>query len=491
MGTRILDQGDTTPSLVLRSSRLSIEKGPDAGILVSKQGSVLLSDPGIARSALREVRTRTGVVKGKVRYLSPEQATCSSVDPRTDLYAVGLLLFELLTGESFVQGESEPELLRASEAPAFRAPSASRELDRRLDGIVELALARFPEERYQSASAFLSALEEVLVDAHHDVESPSLESMVEEVLEAKATHRDDVPLVALEDVQERREAACTMRLASAVGSRSAPRQRNVLPWILLAVTIIGGGIAAWLWQGPDDGDGRRTMLTDAGPARQVDAVPDEFLLDTDLGAVDPSFDEPNAAEAGESPSRERDSGVSKSPPAIVVGKSRPTAVTAKTGKTGVEAQGAQGVKRQTDAGSTSETTAQRAALKGRLLALRSGLGQRGILVEDLPAAQREAVASSQRRLAGADDSQLDEVAASVAQLERALPGLQVDAEFVRRKLDRVGARIRQAKNRGVETSRFEDLVSIALQGFADGRYDATNRRLNEIIRLLGRAESQQ
>ncbi len=92
-------------------------------ILISRDGDVRLGDFGIARSSLRDARTRTGVIKGKLRYVAPEQVTGSAIDARTDLYSLGVVAFELLTGEPYLVGDSEIALLRAAEDPTPRALS--------------------------------------------------------------------------------------------------------------------------------------------------------------------------------------------------------------------------------------------------------------------------------------------------------------------------------------------------------------------------------
>lgn len=126
-------------------------------ILVSREGDVKLVDFGIARSALRDQRTRTGLVKGKLQYLSPEQATGSEVDARTDVYAAGLVLYEMIAGAPFLRGESDVDVLRAAEAPSYVSPPCDA-LDAGLDRVLRRALARFPEERFASAKAFRAAL---------------------------------------------------------------------------------------------------------------------------------------------------------------------------------------------------------------------------------------------------------------------------------------------------------------------------------------------
>ena len=125
-------------------------------IMFDADGSVKLGDFGIARSRLAN-RTRTGMIKGKLGYLAPEQVTQSAVDARTDLYQVGLVLFEMLCGVPYFGEMSELDLLRAAEAPEVKQPS-SFGAPVALDAIVAKALKRFPEERYASADAFAREL---------------------------------------------------------------------------------------------------------------------------------------------------------------------------------------------------------------------------------------------------------------------------------------------------------------------------------------------
>lgn len=122
---------------------------PDNAI-VDRNGNVSLIDLGIAKSALRSGRTKTGVVRGKVAYAAPELVTGSMVDARADLYSAAVVLFELATGAAYLDGETEVALLRKAEEPPLRLPS-SLGADARLDGPLGRALARFPEERFATA----------------------------------------------------------------------------------------------------------------------------------------------------------------------------------------------------------------------------------------------------------------------------------------------------------------------------------------------------
>lgn len=121
-------------------------------IMFDREGRVKLGDFGIA-SSRGAARTRTGMIKGKLGYLAPEQVTQSRLDARTDLFQLALVLFEMLCGAPYFDGLSELELLRAAEAPVSKRASAHG-APPVLDAVLQRALQRFPEERYASADAF-------------------------------------------------------------------------------------------------------------------------------------------------------------------------------------------------------------------------------------------------------------------------------------------------------------------------------------------------
>jgi serine/threonine protein kinase len=128
-------------------------------ILVSWNGEVKLTDFGLAKATMNLESTDPGVVKGKFSYLAPEAAHGRPVDARADIFAVGILAYEMLTGRRLFLGETDyqtVELVRRAQIPSMRAlnPLVSEELE----GIVGKALAREPEERYQTANEFADDL---------------------------------------------------------------------------------------------------------------------------------------------------------------------------------------------------------------------------------------------------------------------------------------------------------------------------------------------
>lgn len=126
-------------------------------VLVSFQGEVKLLDFGVAKAALgARPETRAGIIKGKFRYMSPEQAWGEKLDGRSDVFSVGLCLYEMLTGHPAYEddGDMQKTLVRMRDAK-FTPPSRLRpEVDQKLEGIVMRVLARERDDRYPTAHAF-------------------------------------------------------------------------------------------------------------------------------------------------------------------------------------------------------------------------------------------------------------------------------------------------------------------------------------------------
>src|SRR4249919_1285122 len=120
-------------------------------VLVDREGRVKVADFGIARAGASEM-TEAGSIIGTAQYLSPEQAKGASVDQTSDLYSVGVVLYELLTGVVPFSGDTPVEIAMKHLSTVPEPPSAKRaDVPRDLDMVVMRALAKDPSERYQSA----------------------------------------------------------------------------------------------------------------------------------------------------------------------------------------------------------------------------------------------------------------------------------------------------------------------------------------------------
>ncbi|HLT28580.1 MAG TPA: protein kinase [Myxococcaceae bacterium] len=132
-------------------------------ILLSYDGEVKVIDFGIAKAAGWGTNTQTGVLKGKFGYMSPEQVLGQKIDRRSDVFALGVCLYELLTGERLFQGESDFSVLeKVANVDVQLARPSLQGLPAELSRIVTRALARSPEERYPFASDLADDLERYL-----------------------------------------------------------------------------------------------------------------------------------------------------------------------------------------------------------------------------------------------------------------------------------------------------------------------------------------
>jgi serine/threonine protein kinase len=132
-------------------------------ILISFDGSVKLVDFGIAKAADQATMTKSGAIKGKFAYMAPEQAAGKPLDARADLFAIGLVLYELLTGVRPLKRESELGTLQAALECKIEPPSKVADMPADLDPVVMAALAKSADDRYRDARQFQVALEDVLV----------------------------------------------------------------------------------------------------------------------------------------------------------------------------------------------------------------------------------------------------------------------------------------------------------------------------------------
>jgi TonB family protein len=132
-------------------------------VLFSFDGDVKLCDFGIAKAASKASQTRAGALKGKLQYMSPEQAWGKNIDHRSDIFSLGLVLYEMLTSQKVFAGDSELSVLEQVRDPIIAAPSSHNpEIDPEIDRIVFKALHADREERYQSALELHNDLERVL-----------------------------------------------------------------------------------------------------------------------------------------------------------------------------------------------------------------------------------------------------------------------------------------------------------------------------------------
>src|SRR5450432_1553039 len=130
-------------------------------LLIGYEGEVKLIDFGIAKAAGKASKTQAGILKGKFGYMSPEQVRGLPIDRRSDIFSMGIVMYELLTNERLFVGESDFSTLEKVRNVEIMPPSSyNKKIPTELERIVLKVLAKDPEDRYQNA-----------IDLHDDLQA--------------------------------------------------------------------------------------------------------------------------------------------------------------------------------------------------------------------------------------------------------------------------------------------------------------------------------
>lgn len=155
-------------------------------ILISKRGEVKVTDFGLAKASTQLEKTDPGVVKGKFSYLSPEAAMGEPVDMKTDVYALGIVLWEMLAGRRLYLGETDYQTVKLVQQS--NVPSLARinpEVDGELERVILKSLERDPTKRYQNARDFLDGLAGYLFSRQLKVTAFDVANLVKWVVDSK------------------------------------------------------------------------------------------------------------------------------------------------------------------------------------------------------------------------------------------------------------------------------------------------------------------
>jgi serine/threonine protein kinase len=151
-------------------------------VLITRHGEVKIVDFGLAKANSQLERSEPGIIKGKFSYLSPEAAKGLPVDGRTDIFAVGIILWELLAGRRLFMGESDLETVRmvqSARVPSLR--EINRNVSPELERVLMKSLTEDPAERYQRARDFGTALNQLLFKMGRSVSSFDIAELVDPI----------------------------------------------------------------------------------------------------------------------------------------------------------------------------------------------------------------------------------------------------------------------------------------------------------------------
>ena len=214
-------------------------------VLVDGEGRVKVTDFGIARAGASQM-TEAGSIVGTAQYLSPEQARGGDVDQRSDLYSLGVLMYEMLTGEVPFNGDTPVEIAMKHLSRTPEPPSTKRrDVPRELDMVVMRSLAKDPDDRYQSADEMEADLDRV---ARGVGVAPQTEGTATQIMRSPLA--GPIAATAATMITPPRRAP-----GGAVSPPVPPsvyydldepiHRRPVWPWIAALLFVIGAGIGGW------------------------------------------------------------------------------------------------------------------------------------------------------------------------------------------------------------------------------------------------------
>lgn len=174
-------------------------------IMITKRGEVKVADFGLAKASTQLEKTDPGVVKGKFSYLSPEAATGQDVDARADVFALGIVLWEMVAGRRLFLAESDYQTVKmVAQADVPSLQGVIPEADAAFEAVLGKALARDPNDRYQSARELGDALAGYLFHHQLKVTSYDIANLITSVVadREKSKKKSDEPSIIDRLIQE-------------------------------------------------------------------------------------------------------------------------------------------------------------------------------------------------------------------------------------------------------------------------------------------------
>ena len=204
-------------------------------VMADADGRLKVTDFGIARAGVSQM-TEAGSIIGTAQYLSPEQARGAPVDQRSDLYSIGVVLYEMLTGQVPFTGETPVEIAMKHLSDTPRPPSLLRpDIPPDLDMVVLRALAKNPEDRFQTAEEMDAELERVASGAGVTAETADAATAV-----LSGAALASAPTAIVPPRRPPPVARPSYRY-----SDPPPRRRPIWPWLLALLLVVAAAVSGW------------------------------------------------------------------------------------------------------------------------------------------------------------------------------------------------------------------------------------------------------
>ena len=247
-------------------------------LLLSRDGLVKLIDFGIAKASTTARQTAMGQIRGKLAYMSPEQMLGQPLDGRTDIYSLGLVLYELLSGRRANPGRNEVEIMMSVKT-ATLAPIQSLRSDcpPSLAKVLQRATARDRDQRYARAGELSQALEQALLELGQAVGPDDLTAVAEQVDPEPPRPSPRAPRASLPDARTQlaRPAPPTsveIPLATSPNRPAAPSRRGLALAVFGALFMVAGGGLGALWAASAHRPQPAVVVTPPPPPAQVKAL---------------------------------------------------------------------------------------------------------------------------------------------------------------------------------------------------------------------------
>jgi serine/threonine-protein kinase len=269
-----------------------------ANVMILEDGTVKVADFGIARIEQSNL-TQTGMILGTPSYMSPEQFMGQTVDGRSDLFSAGVILYELLTGEKPFSGSATTIMHKVLQEDPLPPSTLNVQVPRPFDGVMKRALAKRPDERFQTARGFAEAIKAAIegreVPAATDATVVGTETMTKRAAQAPIDIKTDPTQSTIRTVRQ-----------PAAAAPPPPAARSQMPMIAIVggIAAIAIAVAAWMALRPSGSASAPPVAgAPAAPAAQPAAAPTPppappvaaapptapgTVLVTGVGLVDPS-----------------------------------------------------------------------------------------------------------------------------------------------------------------------------------------------------------
>jgi len=280
-------------------------------ILITYEGEIKIVDFGIAKAATQSRDTKVGVLKGKIAYMSPEQAMGKPLDRRSDVFSMGVVLYEMLAGKKLFQGDTDLNTLeQVRTARVEPLPhELNAEVPKDLEDILLKALAKEPDERFQSASEMEEALQQFMRKAGYSTGGYSLSQYMSRLfkddIEEELREEEEWDQTMVSEALSADTLATSLKDQTAVPEKPAPqpapqpvqvtgrdiadkKEAPLLTKVLAAVIAVAAlaGIGVWMKSRPapapqaqatTEAKGDTSAQTPPAPAEPAHAKPEKAV----------------------------------------------------------------------------------------------------------------------------------------------------------------------------------------------------------------------